>query len=299
MERLNTQLGRFLVFGASGLVGKEILKRLPPSETRGYALSNISENLIAFDVSRIDRLRNEILTQKPETVFWAVNMAGGVNGCETNPAQARTMHFETTQALVDGCLETGSTLVFLSTDYVFSDSDHAVQENEKTAPLNLYGKLKDESEKLIAAKLKNFIIARTTNIYGWDPESRTPNFYMQVFKALSQDRKITAPSCLHGNPTFVGDLVDGIFGLHEKKAYGTFHIVGPENVSRHDWARQIAGSLSKDLKLVEDVDHFQNIPKRPLKIELSTRKIREKIAYHPKGVQEGLRALNLLRTRHG
>lgn len=295
MERLTDPQNRYLIFGASGLVGKEIASRLPISETRAYAYSNTSKNLITFDVTRTDRLREEIISRRPEAVFWAVNMAGGVNGCETNPSLARTIHLETTKALVDACTVTGATLIFLSSDYVFSDSSVPVTETDPTTPLNLYGKLKRESEQLITSQLKKYIIARTTNVYGWDPDSKTPNFYMQVYRTLKKGESLVAPSCLHGNPTLVSDLVDGIFSLLKANAFGIFHIVGPENVTRHAWAKAIAAEIGADPSLILDATNFKNEPKRPLTIELSTRKIREKVTYQPKTVKEGLDALRELR----
>ena len=113
---------------------------------------------------------------------------------------ARTFHLEGTKNITDAAKEVGAKLVFISTDYVFSDSEYPVTEEETRAPLNAYGQFKKECEDFIQESLTDYIIVRTTNIYGWDPNTMTPNYFMNVYRNLTSGSTVKAPSNLWGTP---------------------------------------------------------------------------------------------------
>ncbi|MCP5048080.1 MAG: sugar nucleotide-binding protein, partial [bacterium] len=179
----------------------------------GTRNSRETEGLIPFnllDFDRIPRLLDEI---SPSVLIDAVGLAGGVNFCEENPGVGRKYHVDATKIMVDWCKARDVPFAFISTDYVFDGRRPPYKENDPTNPLNLYGQLKLEAEQLIQEHLKKYVIARTTNVFGWDPETVTPNFHMHLIDTLKEKDSIKVPSFLYGNPTYVGDLAEGIMDL--------------------------------------------------------------------------------------
>src|SRR5262249_10883804 len=149
----------------------------------------------------------------PSLVIHCANLAGGVDFCETNPDAATAFHLGGAKNLAAWCRGAAARLVFVSTDYVFDGARPPYREDDQTGPLNRYGRLKLEGERWIAAQLPSWAIARTTNVFGWDPDTVTPNFLMQLHRALAAGKTFNAPSFLSGNPTYVEDLAAALVEL--------------------------------------------------------------------------------------
>ncbi len=65
--------------------------------------------------------------------------------------------------------------VLISTDYVFDGTKAPYSEEDEKNPLNEYGYHKLKAENCIKENTSKYIIARKTNVFGWDPITRTPN----------------------------------------------------------------------------------------------------------------------------
>jgi glycosyltransferase involved in cell wall biosynthesis len=164
--------------------------------------------------------------------------------------------------------------------------------------LNLYGKLKLEGEQYIRANLEHYVIARTTNVFAWDPETQTPNFLMHLVNTLKENDRIKVPGFLYGNPTYAGDLAAGIMDLIAHKHYGLYHIVGSEYINRYDWAVkciEMAGIKGKTIEKIE-TPPADMVP-RPLKSHLDTGKFRQVSNIKLHNVEEGLKIF--IRSRQG
>ena len=221
------------------------------------------------------------------------SLAGGVNFCEENPGLARTMHVDAVKVMADWCARRDAVFVFFSTDYIFDGENPPYKEDDKTNPLNLYGKLKLESEIYIRENLKHYIIARTTNVFGWDPETPTPNFLMYLYQTLREGKTFKAPSFLYGNPTHAEDLVKSVRELIEKEYFGLYHIVGSGYINRYDWAMKFCEMAGLDRgKIIEVKEPPENmVPQRPLLSNLDTERVSKIIKTKLHGVDDGLRML--------
>jgi dTDP-4-dehydrorhamnose reductase len=137
--------------------------------------------------------------------------------------------------------------------------------------------------------LDRHLIARTTNVYGWDPDTATPNFLMQMARALSAGGKARAPAYLLGNPIQAGDLAEAMLDLQGRGRYGLYHIVGPDRLSRLQWARKLARGLGLEEAAVEAIPAppVGAVP-RPFRVELATDRFRAASAVRPAGVDAGV-----------
>src|SRR3989338_7511578 len=219
-----------LIIGANGLIGSYLGKLLTAKGVlwKGTSCHRASSNFLKLNVLEddLDRVFSDF---KPNVVFHCANLSGGVDFCEQNPKISKRFHLESIRKIGSYCKEIGATLVYFSTDYVFDGTKGPYRENDAPNPLNIYGKLKLQSEQWVQENLKKFLIIRTTNVYGWDPETITPNYMMSLYRALKAGKTFYAPSFLFGSPTYVEDLVKGIFELYEKNersVRSVFHVVG-------------------------------------------------------------------------
>ena len=269
----------FLILGGRGLVGKKFKEILSSSgnntiyTTSRYGGSD--EKNIAIDIFDMSQIENAFALSKPDIVINATNLAGGVDFCENNPEKAHAFHCEANKQIGENCLKYNAQMVMISTDYVFDGTHPPYKETDPTNPLNVYGREKLAAETWIQENLSDYIIARTTNVYGWDPDTSTPNYLMSLYFKLSNGEKVNAPSFLWGNPTHVSQLCHIILELSQKKAFGLYHVVGSSFIDRWEWASLFCDRLNLDKTLLNKVDTPPaNIAPRPFRSNLDISKIK-------------------------
>jgi dTDP-4-dehydrorhamnose reductase len=261
------------VLGANGLVGRHLVARLTALGLawRGTAHRRSRADLLPLDITDRDAVGAVVGEVRPGVVYHAANLAGGVDFCERHPAEAEAFHLDATRALVDACRAHDATLVFVSTDYVFDGTGEARREDDPPHPLNRYGALKLAAERLIREGLERHVIARTTNVFGWDPETVTPNFLMGLVRTLETGKPMHVPSYLWGNPTDAADLAAALIELASTPRHGSWHVVGASYVDRFTWARRACEVLGMDPALLRVVaEPPVGMVPRPLRSRLST-----------------------------
>ncbi|HEY6329175.1 MAG TPA: sugar nucleotide-binding protein, partial [Blastocatellia bacterium] len=168
---------RVAVTGASGFIGKEFLRAFHDHEVAGMCHSRVRPGLAAVDLKDRDAVRGFLVRTHPDVVVHCAARPS-VDWCELNPGPAREINFVATSRLAEECGRIRATFVFLSTDYVFDGASGPYTEADIPNPINMYGRLKLEAEEAIRGLGNNHIIVRTTNVYGFDPESK--NFLMAL-----------------------------------------------------------------------------------------------------------------------
>jgi len=266
---------RCLVIGANGLVGTCLTRILGEAGLtwKGTFRSRPKNGLIKLDITD-PRAANELLLKvAPDVIFHCANLAGGVDYCESHPGIAADFHLRAVQTLGSLCEKMGSEFVFVSSDYIFDGTKGPYKEDDKPNPLNVYGKVKLAAEEWVTGNVKRRVIIRTTNVFGWDPQSVTPNYMMGLYAALKAGKRFNAPSFLWGNPTYAGDLAKAMMELYLKDASGCFHVVGPSIINRFEWAKRACGIFGLDAGLLDDINApSPNMVPRPLKSLLNTDK---------------------------
>lgn len=284
-------LKNVLIFGGNGLVGKSFLTLF--EKLNNYTIfqtaRNPASNQIKCDITDFESIKNCFKIAQPDIVINCTNLAGGVNFCENNPELSEQFHFEANKSINDLSIVFNSIFVLISTDYVFDGKNQPYIETDGTNPLNAYGIHKLKAENHIINSNSKSIIARTTNVFGWDPDSKTPNFLMQLLHQLKDDKKSKVPSFLSGNPTFVDDLTNAIFQLIKLNSFGIFHIVGQSNIDRFSWAKKFCSVFNLDSDLLEEIKtpSMDMIP-RPLNSNLNTDKLKNQLGFYLSNVDEGL-----------
>jgi dTDP-4-dehydrorhamnose reductase len=282
---------KVLILGANGLIGQHAVRlcKKKAIDYIGTCYSRPKEGFIAFNQLDLENIPTLFDKVSPTVVFNAIGLAGGVNFCETHPETGRQYHVDATKVMAEWCNQQGAVFAYISTDYVFDGQNPPYKEEDGTNPLNLYGKYKLEAEKIISHQLEKYVIARTTNVFGWDPETQTPNFLMHLISTLKTQDTIKVPSFLFGTPTYVGDLVEGIMDLIFQEHFGLYHIVGPGYINRYDWAMKCLQMTGIEGKVIEEIKNPpENMVPRPLLSHLDNGKFKEYSHITMKGIEDGL-----------
>lgn len=281
---------KIVVTGASGFIGRAFMQALSDQQVTGTCFAHPEPGLKQFDLRDRTRVRDFLTETAPEVVIHCAARPT-VDWCEHNEAEARLLNVETTATLADECARLAATLVFISTDYVFDGVAGPYSEDDRTNPINVYGRLKLEAEQTIHQKLDNHLIVRTTNVYGFDVKSK--NFLMGILPRLARGEPITVASDQFGNPTFITDLCLVVRELIEKEGRGVFHVVGPDWMNRVEWAQQAAQVFGIEPALVTGAltEELNQSAPRPRLSGLVSRRL-PSISNTPlRNLSEGLQAM--------
>ncbi len=286
------EIKTYLVLGASGLIGRAVVKQLEGKyEWFGTYHKREEPGLIKVDITSVDSLKNIFDKVRPDCVINCANLAGGVDFCESHPGLAEKFHLEANISVGKLCEKYNSKIVLISTDYVFDGKNAPYKEDDVPNPLNVYARLKLEAEKWVINNVAMHLVVRTTNVFGWDPGTITPNYMMSLYRAIKDNKQFKAPSFLWGNPTYVDDLASAIIELCSIKENGVFHAVGSSFISRYDWAMRACKIAGWDESLVIEMKTIPaNMVQRPLRSNLDTRKFRSLCKTGWGDVDKGIRS---------
>ncbi len=284
-----TNKRKALVIGASGFIGNRLLEEFSKTHNvLGTFYSRPVNKLVHLDVrdkSEVDYVVNSF---KPDVILYpAANP--NVEYCETYPEETYEVNVAGTKNTVEIAGIIGAKFVYFSTDYVFDGKDGPYLENDTPNPINAYGRQKLASEEIIKKNLVNYLIIRTTIVYGW--ENAGKNFIMQMINALKEGRAMKVPENQFGTPTYVKNLCGAVRELVEKDKTGVYHISGDDLIGRYRFAQNAANvfSLDKDLLIPIPTSKFKKKTHIPENAGLKIEKARKELKTELLGIKEGLK----------
>jgi dTDP-4-dehydrorhamnose reductase len=185
------------------------------------------------------------------------------------------------------------TLVLFSTEHVFGEGVRPRREEEPAEPASVYARSKAEAERQVRAILPDqHLILRTSWVYGPDPQRK--NFFHRVRETLGRGEVLPVPADQHGQPTYGPDLARTALELAGRGVRGTYHVVGPEYLSRLAWARLIADGLQLPAHLLQGqpTSAMPLQAPRPLQVQLDRHKLLALLGRDPiRPPQDGVRRL--------
>lgn len=256
-----------VVIGGSGQIGGWLLRSLARRGHDAVGTYNTVQypDLVPIDGADLEFAADWVRSQKPDVLFFPAGFTW-VDGCERDHTKARGANLDQPMNLARVAAELGSKFVYYSTDYLFDGVNGPYDEEAKPNPLNIYGEVKLEAERELQDMLgDSLLIARTSWVFG--PERQGKNFAYQLVKALHAGKAMTVPSDQISSPSYGPDVAEASVRLVEMGRSGIYHIVGPEVLSRPEFARAIARAFGLDESLIHSkttAELGQGAP-RPLK----------------------------------
>lgn len=228
-------MSRWLVTGASGMLGRDLVTVL--SAMPGTRLTATSR--AQLDITDAVAVRAAVVGQDV-----IVNAAAwtDVDGAEADEAGAAAVNAKGTENVAAACAESGSILVHVSTDYVFSgDASTAYPEDAPLAPMNAYGRTKAAGEAAVRTLMpERGYVVRTAWLYG----EHGRNFVATILRAAAQGKPFKVVDDAVGQPTWSRELAKQLTALGEAAVAGgappgVYHGTASGSTSWHGLARAV------------------------------------------------------------
>lgn len=291
---------RILVIGASGFIGRYVMRRLGASPDHVVAGTysshppasdgNAWHQVNLTDTHAIEGLFERV---RPEAVIHLAAIAD-IGTAEREPERATAVNATATSTIARLCEQHGVRLIFVSTECVFDGQRGFYREDETPRPNTHYGRTKWEAEQEVAWEAAFWSVVRTSIVYGW-PHPGKRNFAQWLIETLRSGRPCHAPTDVLRTPVYVEHLVDGITRMVGLDCPGILHIAGRDWVSMYDFATAIANAFDLDANLVQpiapDAQARAGASTRPDRLGLDCRETMRRLNLEHPGLAEGISAL--------
>ncbi len=257
---------KIFIIGANGQLGRALQTQYPDAKSADITELDITdqESVRNFDWANVDVILNAAAytnvdgaeTPEGRVAAWNVNARA-----VSNLARIAARH--------------DTTLVHISTDYVFDGTQTPHTEDELLSPLSVYGQTKAAGDLVVSLVPKHYIL-RTSWVIG-----EGKNFVRTMLELGQKGISPTVVSDQIGRPTFTSELVRAIDHLLETHApFGTYNTSnGGQPASWADLTRAIFAEMGADLNVTDTTtaEYFagkDGIAPRPLQSTLDLAKIK-------------------------
>ena len=234
---------KILVTGANGQVGQELQALAggyPDSE-----FSFVTRN--TFNLEDMEQMLAYLNQAQPNCI---INCAAytAVDRAESEPEKADVINHQAVDFMARWCASNNSTLLHLSTDYVFDGaSEMPYTEADATNPQSVYGKTKRAGEKAILNYHPEAIIIRTAWVYS----SYGSNFVKTILRLMQERESLNIVNDQVGSPTYAADLARVILKIINESEWkkGIYHYSNIGRISWYTFAEVIREEAGLECKL--------------------------------------------------
>ena len=240
MRRQGDKWPMIWLIGNKGMLGNDVEKLLKERELV-YCASD--KEIDISDYKALEKFG------KDKEIKWIINCAGytRVDKAEEEIDEAFKLNKDGVRNIALFSAKRQIRLIHISTDYVFDGRQEgdaaAYTEDDKTHPINIYGKSKLVGEEEIKKMLEGYFIIRTAWLYG----SLGNNFVSSMLKSFKEKKAIKVVNDQWGSPTYTVDLAGAILKIIEDDSvkYGIYHFTNEGVTNWYKFARAIYSKARK------------------------------------------------------
>ncbi len=287
---------KILITGANGQLGRSITDL--KESCAGMELTG--KDIDTLDLTDYEKLEEAFREYSPD---YLVNCAAytAVDKAEEEPEKAMKLNGEVPGKLAELSKKYNTTLIHLSTDYVFNGRSYIpYKETDPTGPRSAYGRSKLEGEKRITSSAGRYIIIRTSWLYSLYGH----NFVKSIIRLAKERDKLKVVFDQIGSPTNAHDLAKAILDIIRFQPSGNpgsftsgiFHFSNEGVCSWYDFAKEIIkiAELTCNIYPVESRD-FPTLAERPFYSVMNKAEIKESyglsIPYWRESLEKSVRIL--------
>jgi dTDP-4-dehydrorhamnose reductase len=297
---------KLLVIGGSGLVGYKIAEQARDNYTTWATYNRRPITLEGCKPVQLDKCDRKatfalVLEITPDLVIDTAALHD-VNYCETHRDAAWRVNVEGTRNVAEACHAVGAKMIFTSTDYVFDGVHGSYREEDPPMPINYYGRTKLEAERIVTSAGIDYIVARPSVIYGWNPgeahgvkssSGKSMNFALWALGKLRRGEALRIVADQYSSPTLADSLAEVLLTAGASDASGLYHIAGKGCIDRYTFTKALAKTFEVDATRITPVtsDAFPQVAKRPMRCCLDVGKAEREFQVTLLSPTEGLQRM--------
>lgn len=273
---------RFLIIGASGFIGQEVLHALGPGRAVGTYKKRAFDGGIFFDAQtmRLTQLPIEIEGRFTHGIILMMNAT--IDACARDPLGSWDVNVRAVMDMVNDLRAAGVIPVFASSDGVFDGRTGGYSEEDTLCPIINYGRHKAVIEWYMRSLPQPWLIARLAKIVGLTPGPHS--LIGGWMDDLRLGRKLRCASDQRFSPAGVSDIARALVVLAERGATGMYNLGGPQVLSRLELLEMLVRHIQARAPLAVDITscsindlNFAEL--RPLDTSLDSRKAYAKLGF--------------------
>ncbi|OGW90164.1 MAG: hypothetical protein A3A73_00860 [Omnitrophica bacterium RIFCSPLOWO2_01_FULL_50_24] len=284
-----------LITGITGLLGSALCEQAEKNcSIHGIYLGQYkvmdtpSVRYSVCDVCDRDALFGLLDRDDIECVIHTAGIAS-VDDCEQKPELAHRSNVIGTKNVIELVRAKNARLVYISSNAVFDGTKPPYSEEDTPHPINRYGALKVECERLVRENVQNHLVVRPILMYGLNRPQERKSFLMWILETLKSGKQINLVNDVYENPLLTNRCADAIWRLIERGKSGIYHIAGKDILNRYEAGLNIARvfGLDPDLMTAVPSSFFPSLAPRPRNTSYTTAKIERELKVKPLGFEEG------------
>ena len=235
------EMKKYLILGASGLLGAKLLTYLPQSHGTYFEnKTNMGINMSYLDMNNLESFEFLLEKIKPDVVINCTGMTN-VDLCERFPEKCWKLNCWLPVTMAKECNAKSIKYVYISSDHFLNLSGAKLKERDVCVPINQYGFSKLNAEKLIYSGNKHSLIIRA-NFFHFNLYS-PKTFLDQLLCSIKQGKIASSFSDVLFTPISTFQMAMYIQDLVEKDFVGVINISSSEVLSKFDFHSAILKEL--------------------------------------------------------
>ncbi|MBN2029564.1 SDR family oxidoreductase [bacterium] len=284
---------KILITGGSGLVGGHLVQ-LARAKWDVFAtfyrhpFSFSGVHAVSMDLTRPDDVHRVVEKITPDVIIHCGALSD-LDLCEKEPELCYRINAEATGILAELSSDMDCRLIYTSTDMVFDGQKGFYSESDKTRPINLYGKAKQDGEERIKDSCPQYVIARVALVYG-RPVIRGNSFSEKILNRIQNGKTVFLFEDQYRSPILVANLAQALLELVELPFVGTLHLGGKDRVDRYTFGLKLAElkQIPTSLIVPSRMQDVETAAPRPLDVSFDISKTQHLLKTKLLGYHEGL-----------
>lgn len=232
-----------LTIGEDGLIGAALCKHLCKTGHNVSGTSRKEDAKLKLDLAE-DEQNWPDLPKVDAAIFCAAITK--LDMCENEPKRSHFINVEQTQKLMQKLLDEQARIIFLSTSQVFDGEKPLYTAEDKTCPVNQYGKQKVEVESWLLSTSPASAVLRVPKVLGGPPP-----IFSTWHETLTAGKEVQAFTDLAIAPVQVSDVCEAIEAIVSKHISGVQHLSATSHISYFALAKHYAKTHGFDSSLVK------------------------------------------------
>lgn len=263
-------VGKVLITGASGLLGREILKVFQSSgfNVLGLCHSRTGPNLIPSDLTDCQATKELLSREAPDLIIHSAAQRFP-DKVEHDFEAAKLLNVEATRNLALAGKSVGAKVFYISTNYVFDGKNPPFKTDDTPCPLNKYGETKLLGEGAVLDVDRSNAVLRVPVLYG-DVEALNESAVTTLLDTVRSGKPAKISSYEVRCPAHCNDIARILADMAGRRdeMVGVYQWCGLEKMSKWDMVREIGEMTGSSLGHLEEVKGAGQGAARPRDVEM-------------------------------